>query len=391
MIEEQILGSALTNKRNLQELCKYPVEMFLNDFHRKIASGMIELLHTGTEVDSGVLCEHINCDPYQLVNITTAFTVNFDHLAGKLYKKYIDRRVAHLAEQIMHDVKNGDDYTGRISDLNKIIDESVREDNTTFDEYHEQSIEEIIEPSRYIKLGISSLDEKVQVRKGQVIVIAGSPGCGKSTLAFQILCNSHNNAMISLEMTKDELYIKLLSRFASVDSVDIERCDLSQNDLAKIASAKEKIKREIVIDVFSKVYTFQEIIAIIRSQARKGDCKCIAIDYLQLVSGGTGDTQTQRIESITSQLKLVAKQEDVAIILLSQITKESYKEPSLQGLRGSGSIGQDADLVLFLHEGSLIVAKGRMCRVGEVKGLNFQKEFSRFVEAEPSWNNAVEI
>lgn len=216
--------------------------------------------------------------------------------------------------------------------------------------------------------GLCDLDRRLSgIRRGKYILLAGTPGMGKTTLALNWANNFELSApegekpvglVITLEMPVEELKVKLLSVRTSIPTDRIETGRLSDQERAAIRSAASDLATMHVeyIEGFSRV-TASGIMARVGKVKRKyGRIDYLIIDYLQLLDGEDGSKQDNnenaKLTEISRILKRITIQEGIPVIALSQLNRayatRSNKDPELSDLRGSGSMGQDADIVIFI-------------------------------------------
>ena len=229
-------------------------------------------------------------------------------------------------------------------------------------------LQEISGPNRDKFLGIptgfTQLDAMLTgLGRSDLIILAARPGMGKTSFALNILTNVAKRqklgvAMFSLEMTKDQLINRILSGEAIVQSQAFRTGNLTDDNWTDIVRASEVLSRtHIYLDDTSQI-TVAEMkakIQRINQDPREGNIDLVIIDYLQLMSTGKRtENRVQEISEITRNLKIMAKDLNVPIIALSQLSRSAEKNrtdhrPMLSDLRDSGSIEQDADSVLFLY------------------------------------------
>jgi replicative DNA helicase len=252
-----------------------------------------------------------------------------------------------------------------------------------------------------IPTGFKLLDKKLSGLQGsQLIVIAGRPGMGKTSFALNIAQNVAIRdkipvALYSLEMSREQLAMRLLCSEALVDSQKTRTGGLTDDDFDRLSEAVNILGTSPVYIDDSPSITVLEILAKSRRLKQEKGLGLIVIDYLQLMTGKERrENRQQEISAMTRSLKIMAKEIDVPVLLLSQLSRESEKRenkiPMLSDLRESGSIEQDADVVIFLHRDNyydkeagnttkIIVAKQRSGPTGEVP-VGWRGEFTRFVE-----------
>ncbi len=255
------------------------------------------------------------------------------------------------------------------------------------------------------------------LQKGELIIIAARPSMGKTALAINIAQNAAVNskaivAVFSLEMSKESLLRRMLASQAWVDQRQLQTGFIRREDHAKLQKALEDLVESRIFIDDSAGITLAEM----RAKARRlkqnaGGLDLVVVDYLQLMSatlpsqgGKRYENRTQEVSAISRGLKALAKELNVPVVALSQLSRASErrgedKRPLLSDLRESGSIEQDADVVAFIHRESyynrdeemtkeekakseIILAKQRNGPTGTVF-LNFISQFTRFDNPDP--------
>ena len=252
-----------------------------------------------------------------------------------------------------------------------------------------------------IPTGFSLLDKMLSgFQKSQLIVVAGRPGMGKTSFALNIAQHVAVKegvavAVFSLEMSREQLALRMMCSEALVDSQKTRVGGLTYDDFDRLASAVSELgKAPIYIDDSPSI-TVMEMLAKARRLKKDKGLGLIVIDYLQLMSGkDRRENRQQEISAMTRSLKIMAKELDLPVMLLSQLSRASEKRdskrPMLSDLRESGSIEQDADVVLFLHRESyydkeadnvsqIIVAKQRSGPTGDIN-VGWRGDQTRFAE-----------
>lgn len=255
-----------------------------------------------------------------------------------------------------------------------------------------------------VPTGFSELDAKLNgLRAGQMIIIAARPGGGKSTLAMDICrsCAVHNNkaaAYFSLEMNRTELSMRLLAAESRVFLDRMIKGELETRDWQEIARTLDKISQAPLIVDDSPNMTMGEIRAKSRRMKQQFDIQLVVIDYLQLLTSGgkSVESRQQEVSEFSRSIKLLAKELEIPIVAVAQLNRDSEKRndkrPQVADLRESGSLEQDADVVLLIHRedmfnentekqgmADIIIGKQRSGPTGIVE-LAFQGHFSRFAE-----------
>lgn len=240
---------------------------------------------------------------------------------------------------------------------------------------------------------------------GQLIIIAARPGLGKSTLALDLCRHASIHAKIpsiffSLEMSRAEIAMRLLSAESRVRLQHMRTGNVSDDDWPKIARTQGEIADAPLFIDDSPNMTLVEIRAKCRRLKQKHGLGLVVIDYLQLMTSGKRvESRQQEVSEFSRALKLLAKELEVPVVALSQLNRNSEqradKKPAVSDLRESGSLEQDADMVILLHregayekdhprasEADFIVAKHRNGPTDTITVL-FQGHISRFVDYAP--------
>ena len=226
-----------------------------------------------------------------------------------------------------------------------------------------------------LKTALSDLDKKIGgLHKSDLIIIAGRPSMGKTAFATNIASNicmdklnlkkKNNVLFFSLEMSSEQLATRLLSEMSKIPSEKIRTGNISKMDFENLLKNSEKIKNLSLFIDDSPALTLSAIRSRSRRLKRKDGLDLIIIDYLQLISSESrnfNDNRVKEISEITRGLKAIAKEFNIPVIALSQLSRKvedrEEKRPQLADLRESGSIEQDADLVVFLYREEYYLAR----------------------------------
>lgn len=257
-----------------------------------------------------------------------------------------------------------------------------------------------------VPTGFVDLDKLTNgLHAGQLIIVAARPGLGKSTLALDFarsasIKHGMPSIFFSLEMGRAEIAMRLLSAQAGVPLQRMRTGGLNDDDLRKIAQVHGDITDSPLYIDDSPNMTLVEIRAKCRRLKQKEGLKLIVIDYLQLMTSGKRvESRQQEVSEFSRALKLLAKELEVPVIALSQLNRKSEdradKRPAISDLRESGSLEQDADMVILLHreaayeadhprqgEADFIVAKHRNGPTDTI-AVAFQGHLSRFADLAP--------
>lgn len=420
--EQSVLGAVLLKPDCLSSVLEYiSAESFYRKQHQQIFSIMLQMYTTAQGIDVITVLEEVKKQEVfsaeneakvyltQLVQVVPG-TSNVLYYAKIVQEKYYMRRLIGMAqdvltfaaepqtesrslmeltEQKLYDIRKGKDSTGLIH-INRIL----------MDVYGRIQSPEQSKASS-IPSGFGGLDRITNgLNRSDLILLAARPAMGKSTFAFNIATNvakkGYTVAVFSLEMSREQVVNKILSAMASVDGTKLRAGDLPVGDWSKIADVVEMMSQwEMYIDDTPGI-TVAEIKAKLR---RLPQIDLVVIDYLQLLTSGRNiDNRVQEVSEITRNLKIMAKEMNIPLLTLSQLSRSSDKRtdhrPMLSDLRESGSIEQDADMVMFLYreeyyeddteergQAECILAKNRHGATDTVK-LIFDGAHSQFVSRE---------
>ncbi|SCJ90616.1 Replicative DNA helicase [Anaerotruncus sp. 2789STDY5834896] len=424
--EQSVLGGILLDPNCLNGVIdRLRPEQFYNPQHQEIYRCVVRMFTTGEPIDFVTLLDEVcsqnifeSKEQAKVYLTTIAQTVpslsNMDTYASIIEEKFMLRNLLSTAREIIDDTTSGGHDPAMLLDAaeQKIFDirqgRSVqgpqRIDKIIIDTF--DSLQQISGSDKQeftgLSTGFSGVDHLIYgLNKSDLILLAARPAMGKTAFALNLATNVANRSdkavcIFSLEMSKEQLVSRVLSSEASVSSAAFRTGDLTPQEWASLVTTAERLsKKEIYIDDSSAI-TIPEMKARLRRIKNLG---LVVIDYLQLMTSGKRiESRVAEVSDMTRNLKIMAKELDVPIITLSQLSRgpESRpdKRPMLSDLRESGSIEQDADIVMFLYRDAYynrdseeqnvaecIVAKNRHGEVGTVK-LGWDGEHTRFSSLE---------
>lgn len=293
------------------------------------------------------------------------------------------------------------------AEIYAVTDGNAKEDYVSFSDALEETINEIDANSNRpdgvygVPTDFIEFDELTGgLHGGQMIVIAARPGVGKSTLALDVarsasIHHQMTTVFFSLEMSRTELAMRILSAEGKISMGRLKKGDLDTEGWTNLATLQGRIDSAPLFIDDSPNMTLMEIRAKCRRLKQRNDLKLVVLDYLQLMSSGKKvESRQQEVSEFSRSLKLLAKELDVPVIALSQLNRGSEqrtdKRPMVSDLRESGSIEQDADIVILLHredmynpesdrvgEADMIIAKHRGGPTRTIP-LAFSGKYSRF-------------
>ncbi len=269
-----------------------------------------------------------------------------------------------------------------------------------FAEVHENP--ELVKQHR-LQTGFRGMDHKLTGLKWwDMVIVAARPSMGKTALALNLAqnigCNKKSVAIFSLEMSKEQLTDRMIASAMGIDSWKLQKWELEDSEFAKIGEAMEKLSEADIYIDDSAAWNLVDLKSKARRLKMESQLDLIIIDYLQLMTNGNSNNRVQEVSEISRGIKSLARELDVPIIALSQLSRavESRpdKRPVLSDLRESGSIEQDADIVMMIYREDyydefserkgmtdIFIRKNRNGPIGSVQ-LMFQKNNQKFVEVE---------
>ena len=425
--EQSVLGAILLDSScidKVAEILPRPEYFHLGN-HKLIYETLLDMFTQGRTIDFVTLLEELkknsvfndsNGKTYlmELAQIVPSIS-NVENYARIVRDNYDVRTLIITARDIIEDATQGtydasvliDSAEQKIFDIRRgksmqglqRVNESIIETFDRLDALNSDS--QIL--YRGIPTGIKDLDDTITgLNRSDLILLAARPGMGKTSFALNIarhvaVKESKKVAFFSLEMTREQLTSRLLSTEAMVHGVKLRTGKLEEDEWIRLIEAGDILSKTQLYFDDTPGITVPEMKAKLR---RLKDVDLVVIDYLQLMSSAKRiDNRVQEISEITRNLKIMAKEINVPVITLSQLSRASEQRaehrPMLSDLRDSGSIEQDADIVLFLYRGDYykndeaieedydknsgecIVAKNRHGETRTVP-LHWQGEFMRF-------------
>lgn len=425
-LEETVLGAILLERDALNDIVDIiKPESFYKEAHVKIYEAILQLFSESEPVDmltvtnqcrkNGTL--EIIGGAYYISELTQRVNSasNIESHARIISEKFMRREIIKISNQAQNesfmDTNDIFDIIGGVdTQINGLIEQNTKGSfvdfgtsvNDTFKKLYESKDKELTG----VASGFTGLD---RITGGwqdtDLIIVASRPGMGKTAFSLSIIINAAKEfdfpvGIFSLEMSTDQLNQRVLSHESDIPSDKIKRADLPNHDWNYLHGVKDKVaKYPIYIDDTGSI-SIIELKAKARRLKRNKGVKLLVVDYIQLMHGDRGGNREQEISSISRGLKGIAKELEIPIIALSQLsraveTRAGEKKPMLSDLRESGAIEQDADMVIFLYrpeyyniledqdgnslegKGVVIISKHRHGALGEVY-LNFIGQFTRW-------------
>ena len=428
--EANVLSAMLLSSEVVEEAL---TELLPDDFYRPMNKALFETMHDmydrSMPIDSITLIDYLNSENklqevggeayiLELMGQTLSL-VNWQHHASIVRRDAMLREIIGATNQINQLAYNAPSDTKEVveraeSMLLSVTDREVKNAYKPLNDFLIEAFNEAKEVCEAggvaagVPTGYPSLDRMLMgLREGQLVIIGARPAVGKTSFALNLALNAASEgytvAFFSLEMSGKEIAQRFICAHAQVSMSNFRTGKISPQEWANIGQAAEDLSRlDILIDDTPGI-TVTEIRAKARRMLHNKEKAIIILDYLQLVSppaGRRAESRTVEVSEMSRALKIMAKELAVPVISLSQLSRavesRTGKRPQLSDLRESGSIEQDADIVMFLDRSSneqeagredrppegitrIIVAKNRSGPIGDVD-LVFLAASTKFYE-----------
>lgn len=421
--EEAVLGSILINQETIYGVSELlDIEDFYRKSHRTIFKVMLDLNTTKKAIDIITLTDYLThiskLEEVGGIAFITSLankvpsTANLKHYINIVKEKSMLRNIINIAEHMesmSYDNEQLDtpevilDKTEQmISRLTKkmIVTKVDNIQGQTLKAY--MDIENIINHKDELlglETGLYDLDNFLQgLKNSDFMILAARPSMGKTAFALNIasylsIKKDTPVAFFSLEMSSNQLIHRIFSSYGLIPLFNLKSGNLDDAHTQKLIKVSNKLSQSQLI-ISDEISNLMSLRSIARKLKRENDIKLIIIDYLQLLEGTRRENRNLEISEISRSLKILAKELDIPIIALSQLSRSvesrQVKKPMLSDLRESGSLEQDADIVMFLYREDyynpetenknitdVIIAKNRNGPIGTIP-VYFHKEYVRF-------------
>ncbi len=437
-LEEAVLGALMLEKNALTAVIEFlRPDHFYTEQHREIYQSIVDLFKASEPVDMRTVVAQLRKNgrlemvggAYFIAELTSRVSsaANIEYHARYIIEMAIKRELIQISSQIQHDAY--EDTTDVFDLLDKteqsvfaISDANLRKNYDNMKSLMARAVQELQERKNHkdgltgVPSGFTKLDRVLSGwQRSDLIIIASRPGMGKTAFIVTALRNAAVDfnfpvAIFSLEMASLQLVNRLISAEAELESEKIKRGNLADFEWQQLVHKTNRLSSAPIFIDDTPALSILELRAKCRRLKAEHNVQLIVIDYLQLMKGDSQGNREQEIASISRALKGIAKELDVPVIALSQLsrgveTRGGDKRPQLSDLRESGSIEQDADIVMFLYrpeyykitvdeEGiptqglaEVIVAKHRNGSLDTVR-LKFIGKYTKFTDFEgPSGND----
>ena len=425
--EQSVLGCILISNVVASELCnRHKRDDFYSEIHKTIFDAMQTLVAKNQPVDYVTLVSELEkngkLDEIGGMNYITTLTnavptaSNFEHYSHILTENSKLRKLLEMGNTIVSKAYDNEETSTIVDYIEKTLTDIATQKEVGLQhiiggvETVSKKFEAIAKDPNAVsglKTGFYALDKNFNggLQKGDLVLLAARPGVGKTSLAMNIVTNCALQskavcAVFSLEMPKEQLAQRVLCSVATVDMEKALKGELSAEDWTALWEAKQCfVDSSIYVDDSSIITVGQIKNECLKLKREKG-LDLVMIDYVQLMNSATGgknaENRQQEISNITRNLKIAAKELNVPIILLSQLSRaveqRTDHRPMLADLRESGAIEQDADIVMFIYNPDmyslpdapkpgivdLIIAKHRNGSLDTIR-LKFMREFTTFM------------
>ena len=393
--EKSVLGCAFLNKNSLTKICEdLYSDMFYSEANQKIFEAIKRCYDEKIPIDITTVMDELDkkkdlsaiggMDYLSEVIDSVPTAANLEYYIKIVKDKAVMRNLIETATDIVTDAYEEDeDITHLLDNAEKKILNVVKERQTS-DFIHirdaialaQENLEKLSQNKEEITgvpTGFYDLDRVTSgLHAGEMIIIAARPGMGKTAFALNIATNAAQNtkkavAIFNLEMPAEQLVNRMRSAVGQIDSSKIRTGNMSHEDWKRINEANSQLAETNIQIVDDAGITAAEIKAKCRNLANKEEgLALVIIDYLQLVTSGgkRPESRQQEVSDISRSLKTMAMELKVPVIALAQLSRNAEKresnQPMLADLRESGSIEQDADMVLFINRSDYYKAKEQL-------------------------------
>ncbi len=439
--ELALIGCILWDNRNYEKISDFLTEEhFVDENNRIIFKTIKNLLDKNVLVSPIILKNYLpesenNTDYVKYLNQikdSSPSTQNALNYAKIIYDLHVKRNLISIARNIIEETNS---KTNNLEGLNLI--ENAENDlyqlsqSGNLDRKHvefstalKNAVDIISEAYKRdgkiagVPTGFRDLDKKLGgLHKSDLIIIAGRPSMGKTALGTNIAFNSAINykeekddlgnskvidggkvAFFSLEMSSEQLATRILAERSRISGDKMRKAEFNKNDFAKIAKTSSELEKLNLIIDDNPVLNIPSLRARARRLKRLHNINLIIIDYLQLMSSSSNnrnDGRVQEISEITRGLKSIAKELNIPVIALSQLSRQveqrEDKRPQLSDLRESGTIEQDSDVVMFIYRESYYLERMMPIRKPEEDDMKYNERMSRWQQLTDESYNKAEI
>lgn len=444
-LEEAVLGALMLEKDALTNVIDIlSPNSFYKDSHKEIYQAIYDLFQASEPIDILTVTSQLRKTgklemvggPYYITQLTNRVSsaANIEYHARIIVEQSIKRELIRISSEIQKDAFEDTTDVFQLLDrmeqaLFEVSEANIRKEYDSMKNIMATALEEIQARKDHqdgltgVPSGFTALDRVTSGwQKSDMVIIAARPGMGKTAFVVSALRNAavdHGQAcaIFSLEMSSVQLVNRLISAEAELESEKIKKGTLAEHEWAQLVHKTANLTKAPIFIDDTPALSILELRAKCRRLKQQHDIQLVVIDYLQLMSGdssksgGGGGNREQEIASISRALKNLAKELNVPVIALSQLsraveTRGGDKRPQLSDLRESGSIEQDADMVMFLYRpeyygitedengmptqgtGEVIIAKHRNGSLENVQ-LKFIGKYTKFCDLDMNYGGTA--
>ncbi len=424
--EESVLGSVFFNNYEINVIAdKLLVEDFYSPNNQTIYKAMLALFKNENAIDTITVCNYLeNINQLEkiggrdvVINLSTVVpsTANLPEYINIVKDKSVLRRLQEKFSDLLNKSKSIEDAPHFIDQVEKEIFEITKNRRTSdfinVAEIADDTLNKLAKREQVIN-NVTGLDTRYKalntytlgLQPSDLLIVAARPGVGKTAFALNLALNigtleeNPHIAFFSLEMGVEQLLMRLLSAQSTIPNTKLRKAELSSADWEKLQTAVNHLKGTNIYFDDSGTVEVMDLRSKCRKLKQNNKLDLVIVDYLQLLSGSPNNraNRVQEVSEISRVLKETARELKVPVVALSQLSrnieqrKGDDKKPKMSDLRESGSIEQDADIIIFLYEKEIeqedtirrnvtefVVAKNRHGQPGEFS-LLFNKETSKF-------------
>jgi replicative DNA helicase len=431
--EQSVLGGLLIDNNALDRMGELDERAFYSESNRKIYSAIRKQAASGNGWDVITVAEMLDAQKHLDIvgglsyigslaqNVPTA--ANIARYAAIVNEHFMRRQIMSAAAELneIASQKGGDIATAMNKAQSRLlaITEGVKTDEPVsigeIMRNHVNVMEQRMDgKTKGISTGLKGLDAFLNGgwRRGQIVVVAARPSMGKTALCLHSAISAAQAGsgvlFLSMEMVASDLCDRAISMLGHVDLGRLLGSDMTDDDWGGVTVAGGKMA-DLSLHILDKSgLNFFQVATFARRHKRRHGLDVLVLDYLQLMAGKDDDRRHSQIEEITRNLKTLAKELDIAVLLLSQLSRKTddVRRPKLSHLRDSGSIEQDADVVLFIHReevdapettwknyADIYIAKQRQGALGRVGATYVGKQvrFEEYLKELPNWDETSKV
>jgi replicative DNA helicase len=427
-IEAALLGAILTNNRAHEQVADFlRPEHFYQPAHQRVFAAVAKLIEMGQQASPATLRHYFEQDDeltavggaqYLMELATSVFsTINAGEYGQTVRDLYLRRGLITLGEHVVNEGYRPDIDISAMDQI-ETTEQSLYDLATTGEtergyialvdaakvavEMAEQAIQHDGQVVG-VATGLKDIDRLLGgLHPSDLLIVAGRPSMGKTALATNIAFNAAKSGntilFFSLEMSSEQLATRILSEQSEIPSDRIRRGDIKDDEFQRVVVASQELHRTPLYIDDTPALTVSALRTRARRLKRQKQLDLIVVDYLQLMSSGLArrnDSRVQEISEITRGLKTLAKELNVPVLALSQLSRQvesrDNKRPQLADLRESGSIEQDADVVMFIFREEYYLEKDKPIRDYDEDNAHYAEKFEKWQIKKAEVENIAEV